>query len=167
MLSGIWLVQAMTAALIWLTVSVNSLWQVGLSVALIAGVGALAAVWLSGSVRDQRRILEARHAERLARKTAELSAELARQKSADAERFAGLARKAGQARNGLLRTGLLTGGVVGICAAFLLAQVLVIGAIAAAFTAGGFAGYHVRGKARQKRIGLTELEAPMIEIGAL
>ena len=165
MLPGIWLVQALTAAIVWLAASFTGAWQVALSVVLAAGVGALAAVWLSGTVRDQRRILEARHAEVLARKTAELSGELARQKTADANRLAGLAQKAG--RTGLLRTGLVTGGIVGMGAAFLLAQVFAVGAIALAFGAGGLAGYQIRARAKQKPIGLAKAQAPMIEIGAL
>jgi hypothetical protein len=146
---GIWLVQILTALVLWLNVPAVGPLRLGLSVVLALGIGALAAVWIRGTLKNQLKLLEAHHGERLAQTSEVFRAELSRQKAGEAERLAELARSSGNSRTGLLRAGILTGGALGVGAALVMAQFIGMGLLLAAFAGGGAAGYAISSKLRR------------------
>jgi Flp pilus assembly protein TadB len=150
-LGGIWLVQALTVMVFWLSVNSPYAWQLVLSGVLVLGIGALAAFWVYGTVKDQTKLTEAIHNERLARKSMEFRTQLSDQKAAEAERLAELARNTGNSRTGLLRVGILSGGVLGLGAALVMAQFVGMALLLAAFSGGGAAGYALSNKVRRPK----------------
>jgi len=143
-LLGLWLLQALTVAPVWLMLTGHDMLQVGIAIAAVLGAGLLMALWIGGMVRDQRRLSEAQGSERLAAARAKYNAALARQKSEDAARLSALTQKVGNSRSRLLKVGLVTGGAMGLGGALMLAQVFTAGLVIAAFAGGGAAGYGLR-----------------------
>jgi len=143
-LLGLWLLQALTVAPVWLFLTGHDPLQVGIAVAAALGAGLLMALWIGTLLRDQRRLSEAKSSERLATARAKFNAALAKHKTEEAARLSALTRKFGNARTRLLKLGLLTGGTLGLGAALMIAQVFTAGLLIAAFTGGGAVGYGLR-----------------------
>ena len=150
LLAGIWLVQLLTALVLWLGLSNPTTWQIALAGTLAVGIGLAAAVWIRGTLKDQVKLHEARYSERLAQKSHEFSTKLSEQKAGEADRLAELARKSGNSRTGLLRVGILTGGALGLGAALVMAQFVGLAFLLAAFSGGGATGYFVANKMRPR-----------------
>jgi hypothetical protein len=156
LVAGIWLVQILTIVVVWLGLSNPTSWQMALSLALALAFGALAAIWIKGTLKDQVRLHEARFSERLAAKSEEFSTKLSQQRAREAERLADLAQKSGNSRTGLLRAGILTGGALGLGAALVMAQFVGMALLLAAFSGGGAAGYFLSSKTQRRS--LKEIE---------
>lgn len=144
-LIGVWLLQAMTVGPLWLILTGQDAAMIGLGVAMVLGAGLLAALWIGTLLRDQRRVTEAQHSERLANAKARFQASLAKLKSEDAAKLSALTQKMGRGRTRLLKLGLVTGGALGVGVAFFFAQVFTAGLLVAAFAGGSAAGYGLRG----------------------
>jgi hypothetical protein len=171
-LGGIWLVQALTALVLWLVgTDASGPFEIALTGTLALGIGALAAVWILGTLRDQLKLLEARHSERLAQKSEAFKAEMSRQKAEEAARLTELVRNSGNSRTGMLRVGILTGGALGIGAALVMAQFIGLALVFAAFAGGGATGYALSNRVKRSTravgsdavsdaLAQTELEGP-------
>lgn len=149
---GLWLLQAFSAGSAWLALSSGNRGEVLVWVGLMMSVGLLAALWFWTALRDQRRLGEARQLELMASKTAELHADLARQRAADTAKLRALTEKVGRPQHRLLKVGVLGGAALGICVALFLSQLLTLGFMAIAFAAGGGAGYMLRGRLAQRSL---------------
>lgn len=141
---GLWLVQALTAALVWLALDGQAIEQVLLCIGLILGLGVLGGLWIGSALSDRIRLAVSRQSEAMVKRTADLQADLARQRAEDAARLEALTQRTAQARSGMLRLGLISGAAAGIGAALLIAQVFALGLVALAFATGGAAGYVAR-----------------------
>ncbi|ARE41888.1 hypothetical protein RGUI_3747 [Rhodovulum sp. P5] len=162
-LIGVWLLQIMTVGPLWLVLTGQDPALVGLGVAMVLGAGLLAALWFSTLLRDQKRLSEARHSERLANAKARFQATLAKHKSDDAAKLSDLTKKMGRTRTRLLKLGLVTGGALGLGAALFFAQVFTAGLLVAAFAGGSAAGYGVRSYLSRDRDGYTGPEVITME----
>src|SRR5690606_25604073 len=143
---GLWLLQAFSAGSAWLVLSDGSRNEILVWIALMMSVGLLAALWFWTALRDQRRLGEARQLELMASKAAALQADLARQRAADSAKLRALTEKVARPQRRLLTVSLLAGGALGLCAALIVSQLVTLGLVAAAFAAGGGAGYVLRGR---------------------
>lgn len=164
-LLGIWLLQALMVGPVWLVVAGRDFGLVALGVAMVMGAGILAALWVGTLLRDQRRLTEARHSERLAATKARFQAALAKQKTQEAEKLSLLTRKVGESRSRLLKIGLFTGGALGLGGALMVAQVFTAGLVLAAFAGGGAIGYGLRG-ARHRALPRVNPQPRTIDIDA-
>jgi Flp pilus assembly protein TadB len=157
---GLWLLQAFTAGSAWFALSGESPGEIFAWIGLTMSVGLLAALWLWTALRDQRRLGEARQIELMANRTAELQADLARQRAADTAKLRALTEKVARPQRSLLKVSLLAGGALGLCLALIVTQLVTLGFLAFAFAAGGGAGYMLRGRwARRALPAATESAA--------
>jgi hypothetical protein len=165
-LVGIFLLQGVTAVLVFTALGTD--WQTTwpLFVLLGGSVGALVALWFSALVGADRRHAVARITERLSKEREDLrvkaeqqrvKAEQQRVKEArDVERqmakvTAAAAAKGGGLGRGLsLKSGAMVGGAVGVGVALLLTQFVTIGLLTLTTAGGAALGYGVR--ARQEKL---------------
>jgi multidrug efflux pump subunit AcrB len=141
LLGAIWLTQFLTALLILSVLGNPGAVQFALTAAIALGIGMLAAIWIRSSLSDRLKIDAAVHKERLAKLSHDFRTELSKQKAEDADRLAALSKATGNSRTGLLRAGIVSGGVLGVLSALMVAQFVGVALLVAAFSGGGAAGY--------------------------
>jgi hypothetical protein len=151
-LGAIWLTQTLTVLVFWSSTHGLETSQIALFGTIILGIGALAAIWIQSTLKDQLKLNDAVHNERLTRKSMELRRELSKQKAAETQRLAELVRNTASSQTGLLRVGIFSGGVLGIGAALVMAQFVGMALVLAAFSGGGLAGYAISKKVRSPRL---------------
>lgn len=151
-LFAIWLCQALTALVVWSLSDNMETGELLVTAAVIVGIGGLAATWIQSTLKDRLKLSEAVHSEQLAQKSLAYRKELSKQKAEEAERLSEIARNTGNSRTGLLRVGILSGGLLGIGAALVVAQFVGMALLLAAFSGGGLAGYSLSKKTRAPRL---------------
>ena len=166
-LVGIFLLQGVTAVLVFTALGTD--WQTTwpLFVLLGGSIGALVALWFSALVGADRRHAVARISERLSKEREDLrvkaeqdrvKVEQQRVKEArDLERqmakvtaAAAAAKGSGIGRGLTLKSGAMVGGAVGVGVALLLTQFVTIGLLTLTTAGGAMVGYGVR--ARQEKL---------------
>jgi len=163
---GVWLLQAMTVGPLWLVLSGQDTALVGLGVAMVLGAGLLAALWIGTLLRDERKLSDARHSERLSAAKARFQAALAKHKTEDSAKLSELTKRASRGRTRLLKLGLVTGGTLGLGVALFFAQVFAAGLLLVAFAGGSAAGYGLRSYLGRASDPALPRGTPMIDIKA-
>lgn len=156
-LIGIFLLQGVTALLVY--TALGSDWQTTwpLYLVLAVSIGTLVGLWFSAIVGADRRHAVARVSERLSKEREEIRVKAEQQRIKDArnqERLvakASAASKAGGIGRGLtLKSGVVVGGAVGVGVAMLLTQFVTLGLLTLTTAGGAALGYGAR--VRQEKL---------------
>lgn len=150
LLIGIFLLQAVTGLLVYTALGTDwrNTWPLFL---LVAGsIGFLVALWFSALVGAERRHAVARVNERFSKEREQIRVKAEQQRARDVRTQERLAAKVGKGGGLTLKSGALVGGALGVGAAMLMTQFVIIGLLTLATAGGAVLGYGVR--SRQERL---------------
>ena len=172
-LIGIFLLQGVTALLVY--TALGSDWQTTwpLYLVLAVSIGTLVGLWFSAIVGADRRHAVARVSERLSKEREEIRVKAEQQRIKDVrnqERLvakASAAGKAGRIGGGLtLKSGVVVGGAVGIGVAMLLTQFVTLGLLTLTTAGGAALGYGARVR-QEKLIAGRRIESDRREVSVI
>jgi F0F1-type ATP synthase assembly protein I len=172
-LIGIFLLQGVTALLVY--TALGSDWQATwpLYLVLAVSIGTLVGLWFSAIVGADRRHAVARVSERLSKEREEIRVKAEQQRIKDArnqERLvakASAASKAGGIGRGLtLKSGVVVGGAVGVGVAMLLTQFVTLGLLTLTTAGGAALGYSARVR-QEKLIAGRRIESDRREVSVI
>ena len=172
-LIGIFLLQGVTALLVY--TALGSDWQATwpLYLVLAVSIGTLVGLWFSAIVGADRRHAVARVSERLSKEREEIRVKAEQQRIKDArnqERLvakASAASKAGGIGRGLtLKSGVVVGGAVGVGVAMLLTQFVTLGLLTLTTAGGAALGYGARVR-QEKLIAGRRIESDRREVSVI
>jgi hypothetical protein len=155
-LIGIFLLQGVTALLVYTALGTDwqSTWPL---YSLLGGsIGVLVALWFSAIVGADRRHAVSRISERLSKEREELRVKAEQQRTKDARNQERLVAKASAASKGgigrglTLKSGAVVGGAVGLGVAMMLTQFVTLGLLTLTTAGGAALGYGVR--VRQEKL---------------
>jgi hypothetical protein len=168
-LVGIFLLQGVTALLVYTALETewHDTWPLFLT--LGGSIGAMVALWFSAMVGADRRHAVARATERFSKQREQIRVQAEQQRSKDIrshERLAAKAARAGGITSGLtLKSSLVVGGAVGIGTAMLLTQFVTLGLLTLTTAGGAALGYGARMR-QEKLIGGRRVDSddPGLEV---
>ena len=162
-LVGIFLLQGVTALLVYTALSTD--WQSTWPLFLVLGgsIGALVALWFSAMVGADRRNAVARATQRFSKEREQLRVKAEQQRAKELQtkerQVAKAARGGGLASGMTLKSSLAVGGAIGVGVAMLLTQFVTLGLITLTTAGGAALGYGVRMR-QEKLISGRRIDGP-------
>jgi len=166
-LVGIFLLQGVTALLVYTALGTD--WQSTWPLFLLLGgsIGGMVALWFSAMVGADRRNAVARATERFSKQREQIRVKAEQQRAKDIrshERLAAKAARGGGITSGMtLKSSLVVGGAVGIGTAMMLTQFVTLGLITLTTAGGAALGYGARMR-QEKLIGGRRVDSGEREI---